>query len=520
MHPLGLYAAFHLPPLFKIARQTPLDLSSSTANGLDIPASSSPIIAQVVKLGWGTLTTRAFASLRTQQSTSANSNMALSTTNPNPNPSPTDYQDSRLFEPLIAEINRVFGRDTASPDNGQSLLGASASNASSTRLSHAQTLVQAPVLNMHSTDLASTRSKSGSSTSANASPDAARPDPAEVFHFEVPVPTFRPGVITFDPLGDIRLLVKERKTNGAYTTRVFLVSSKSMSNACKAWNAMLNGGFKESQFDHSASDNEHEICFHDDNSISLSILLNIAHLRFKKVPESLDFDRLVNLTILTDKYGATHLLKPWAKEWVSKHESRLTQPGYEEWLWVAWELGQISLFKRLVAHLVCTVRVRDRKCLAPGKRGLDLLSPSYQFPPNIVENILAVRAKTITQMLDAVYTVFQKYIDISGSGKFQCDPVCDQLTFGSLSLSLKKAGLRLEKMREAEITTSINEFHDQIKAIRTPYSQERCSAFADCKNASTSDKIKDSVSKIVNSIPSALLDSHNRHLKRQSEIIN
>ena len=68
---------------------------------------------------------------------------------------------------------------------------------------------------------------------------------------------------------------------------------------------MLNGGFKESQFDHSASDNEHEICFHDDNSISLSILLNIAHLRFKKVPESLDFDRLVNLTILTDKYGPT-----------------------------------------------------------------------------------------------------------------------------------------------------------------------------------------------------------------------
>lgn len=53
-----------------------------------------------------------------------------------------------------------------------------------------------------------------------------------------------------------------------------------------------------------------EIDFRDNNAIALEILLNIAYLRFKKIPNKLEYRQLLALSILTDKYQATPLIIP------------------------------------------------------------------------------------------------------------------------------------------------------------------------------------------------------------------
>ncbi|KAK7563019.1 hypothetical protein IWX49DRAFT_645837 [Phyllosticta citricarpa] len=157
-----------------------------------------------------------------------------------------------------------------------------------------------------------------------------------------------------------------------------------MSSGCDAWRAMFNGPFRESRAAQSQSATERVIPLLDDDASSLAILLNIVHLRFKEVPSSLDFKQLVKLTRLTDKYGATRLLQPWAKSWIAQHEAFIVTPGYEDWLWVAWELGQLQLFEKLVGEVVMPVRQQDGKCPTRGSKALDPMSPDTHLPPDII----------------------------------------------------------------------------------------------------------------------------------------
>lgn len=90
-----------------------------------------------------------------------------------------------------------------------------------------------------------------------------------------------PETVQFDPNGDPRLF-----GHGTFgRKKVFVVSSKAMVLVCDTWDKMLNGHFKEAQ----PSDGLREISFLDDNMDALTILLNIALLRFDKVLAILTF---------------------------------------------------------------------------------------------------------------------------------------------------------------------------------------------------------------------------------------
>ncbi|KAK7539783.1 uncharacterized protein J3D65DRAFT_666469 [Phyllosticta citribraziliensis] len=136
-------------------------------------------------------------------------------------------------------------------------------------------------------------------------------------------------VKVFDPDGDIRLVVYDRSAD-APIKKTFVVESKIMSRASDAWKAMLTGGFMESR-----PEPGREVELPEDDPLALEVLLNIAHMRYHLVPEVLDFPVLVQVTVLTDKYGATGLLRPWYKLWLASVEKHLLDPGYEEWLWIA-----------------------------------------------------------------------------------------------------------------------------------------------------------------------------------------
>lgn len=192
------------------------------------------------------------------------------------------------------------------------------------------------------------------------------------------------SITQFDDKGDIRLVVteppSEESSAKCYT---FIVSSKVMSLACDAWNTMLNGQFIEAQ----STSGQRKIGLPEDDPRALAILLNIAHLRFDLVPSPISFSLLLKVTVLTDKYDMTRVIRPWATSWIDGLGSQLsvTSPGHEEWLWIAWELGNKSKFECLAAHLVKTTRLgKDGKCTTQSGKILDPCGSYQQFPPDII----------------------------------------------------------------------------------------------------------------------------------------
>lgn len=127
-----------------------------------------------------------------------------------------------------------------------------------------------------------------------------------------------------------------------------------------------------------------EISFSDDDPDTLTILLNIAHLRFNMVPNSVDFKTLVNLAVLTDKYGAEGLLSPWLGVWMEPYITKYAPPGWEELLYVCWTFGYAETFGDLSSKLVMELGLNDEgKPVTPDKRVLDA-DGGLHFPPSMI----------------------------------------------------------------------------------------------------------------------------------------
>lgn len=184
-------------------------------------------------------------------------------------------------------------------------------------------------------------------------------------------------VIYFDRDGDTRLLL-----DADQEPRIFVVSSKAMTLVCDSWNRMLspNSHFKEAR-----QGDGREIFLPDDDSDGLEILLNIAHLHFDRVPQELGFEDLLAVSVLTEKYGATRLVRPWVKRWLEGNKSLIDEPGHEEWLWVAWAFGESEIFEKLSRRLALECSVNQvGKLVTPQDKVLDPESITDYFPPEII----------------------------------------------------------------------------------------------------------------------------------------
>ncbi len=88
----------------------------------------------------------------------------------------------------------------------------------------------------------------------------------------------------------------------------FVVSSAVMRIASPVWKTMFDpqGHFMDSQrsFTHGEMD------FPEDNADALLCVLRIAHLQFRRIPETLDYAELLNLAIICDKYDTVAIVRP------------------------------------------------------------------------------------------------------------------------------------------------------------------------------------------------------------------
>jgi hypothetical protein len=75
-------------------------------------------------------------------------------------------------------------------------------------------------------------------------------------------------------------------------------------------------------------------------------------MKFKKVPGSLSYDRLVNLAILCDQYGCVDLLRPCFQAWFANEETESGQPDWDQWLSIAWVFGRERAFETLAMKIL------------------------------------------------------------------------------------------------------------------------------------------------------------------------
>jgi hypothetical protein len=176
------------------------------------------------------------------------------------------------------------------------------------------------------------------------------------------------GDVQIDESGDLTLIVGEQSGQVR-----FLVSTSVLRLASPVWKAMITGQFRESS--------AKEIPFPDDNATAMGVILHLAHLRYKKVPKSMDFSDLVGLAVICDKYDVVSIVRPFLEDWVAPWRHRLLDAGYEEWLYLAWVFGYKQDFTSLASELcraISTNKLGD--CLSAGKS----LKHLAHMPPGIV----------------------------------------------------------------------------------------------------------------------------------------
>ncbi|KAI1373095.1 hypothetical protein F4677DRAFT_430214 [Hypoxylon crocopeplum] len=250
----------------------------------------------------------------------------------------------------------------------------------------------------------------------------------------------KPSRIVIDPEGDLCLTVGEERVEEDDPPVTFLVCSKTMARTSPVWKRMLYGGFAESVQPKSASGKEWIVSLPEDHPQAVQTLLNIMHGYFDKIPLVIDFSatgtsekamgsidlyHLYCLTVVTDKYDCTRIIRPWAKGWTTSIATNgpLTN-GYSkssdaQYLpWIFWELGDVAMFRETAKHLIlnCTTNSEGELQLQSESEGAVPLFGCIIEPPDFSTFVRNRRLKVIEPMLkpvqDAAEHLLQKEDEI------------------------------------------------------------------------------------------------------------
>jgi hypothetical protein len=121
----------------------------------------------------------------------------------------------------------------------------------------------------------------------------------------------------------------------------------------------------------------------NDNPKMLEQVMRIAHFEFDKVLEVITFAELVDLALLSGRYGLNAFLMQNLPGWIEPHRKMLVREGYEEWMFIAYQFGREADYRRLARHLAMVCTIDDAgNLLSPGA-GIKI---EGAFPPGSLGN--------------------------------------------------------------------------------------------------------------------------------------
>lgn len=197
-----------------------------------------------------------------------------------------------------------------------------------------------------------------------------QPDPPTT-----PTEAGTPPVLIFDEDGDLRLEVGNKDGPDCCSecspsppeAQTFVVCSKALARASKPFKAMLYGGFSESK--PRGGDAEWTVALPEDDPRALATIMYIIHNSFAMVPGRMAQADLFKLTVLTDKYDMTEVLRPWAHIWIAPLVKRQSTEHVDQLLWISWVLGHKTLFIEMVKQVQdgCDLNPLNQLCYPSGQ---------------------------------------------------------------------------------------------------------------------------------------------------------
>ncbi|KAI1497937.1 hypothetical protein F5X99DRAFT_432397 [Biscogniauxia marginata] len=242
-------------------------------------------------------------------------------------------------------------------------------------------------------------------------------------------------------------------THGHENAGTFLVCSKALARASRAWKRLLYGGFLESK---PADGTQWKVHLPGDKPEPIATILNIIHYRFEHVPDksSITLQSLYEITVVADKYDLTHMLRPWCDGWVTalalalalarKDLGKLSYDHVEQCFWISWVLGQDSLFRSTALHIAKTSEMDSEDRLIAPSTATELQKARFSrvLEPNTNGLIKKTRSFMLRWLLQSLREFYEHPPLAVKSWMAGCtDTACINSVVGSLVTSLVEHGL-------------------------------------------------------------------------------
>ncbi|KAK6948820.1 hypothetical protein Daesc_010591 [Daldinia eschscholtzii] len=249
------------------------------------------------------------------------------------------------------------------------------------------------------------------------------------------------------------------------------VSSAHLALASPVWRNMLYGNNYIKR-----SDEEAWVVSIDGYASALMTLFHIIHYEFDKVPVKLPLEELYRIAVVISRYKCTHLIYPWAETWINSlptnHAPEENYRNSRKAMFIAWVLGDVSLFRRSVEQIVLSSKLVTSQLV-------DSDGNSLSDVENIHEDLLGwigtTRLETISLILDALSEPFRRP---SSGDKSPKPPFCklgtqqkecETMMLGSMVPQLMAAGL-FPVPEPREFLDSIDTLKSKINNFKyTPY---------------------------------------------------
>ncbi|KAI8175181.1 hypothetical protein K4K51_007759 [Colletotrichum sp. SAR 10_75] len=278
-------------------------------------------------------------------------------------------------------------------------------------------------------------------------------------------------LVSFDPNGDLYLHVGAGVEEKAKT---YFVCSKALARASTVFRKMLYGGFAES----GQSDVDHgwTVDLPEDRQQPMEMMLNIVHGAFEKVPEKIELTELYTFLVVTEKYDATNITRPWAKGWMEGVKTSMQNPLL---LGVAYELGDYQTFNAMAMKIATECHLDHEEDLVFGFAGENRESYTYKLknldcliPDGLLDDAASIRKTLLIAMLDPYLNL---YGALKGGDRCMSSPGdpsggkrCDSLLLGSLIKSFATQNLDLTA-------------NDPVKAYRGKFENPQESSTAEIR---------------------------------------
>ncbi|KAI1741510.1 hypothetical protein F4680DRAFT_464532 [Xylaria scruposa] len=271
---------------------------------------------------------------------------------------------------------------------------------------------------------------------------------------------------------DADLEVVIPKSNGEHT--IYSVCASALACASPTWRTML---YRHAEFArvNNKQDQSRTMKLTGDPE-AIGVLFRIIHYDFKHVPKEPTLDQMFELAKSACQYKCTHILYPWARQWVASLTNFVAEVDcYVEChkaLYVAWTFGELKLYRETVDALIVSAKIDGNGKIVniAGKPLEDML-----MPHDLLEVIIETRASTVAKILDAV----KAPIEVLSSGEQNqhdtyCkvgkdSQACEIMMLGSAIPALTKAGL-FPVPEPEKFTGSIETLKNSLDSVKTiPY---------------------------------------------------